>query len=1353
MMFKIFTKLANEGWQALPLAILALMTGAFPVKAFDIPPLYGDAIQLYSNAAPYNLNSETYTTSEVWRTAAQPDISFLPNTYNTPLVTRGTNTFLVFVDPDHRLKIAKITGTNVVQAFVDNNLYQPDEFYANHDSDPTNDVTVPDYYRVKTQDSHHAPALGIDKNGYLHIVADMHNYPRYEAPQVHLPLRYAYKSMIYWRSDNPVDISSFTFLGDQSTKCLQGTGFTYATFFNDLNGELFYASRGMQLNDLRCAPFSRYNAVSGTWSIIGGTVPGEPDHPRTFFTDGREYDATNPNNTYSKTHPTGVFDRQNQMHLVAPLLSDPTLNPWGMGADQHFVDQVLYAKSVNDGVTFTKANGTLISLPATDDPGTNQADIIYKTNGYLAVMGVVAVDYQNNPYTVVKHKFTDSTPNYSEVIGWNGSAWTNYGEIVASGSDFHLIHDPAGVMTYIPDSSASIYRFWKPDGTLRTINLPSGWGIRGVDYEYLKKTGNILGFRKDGSNDLVVVKVAINNRPGMNLVTPPAATITNHAPVITQAPLANGNNLSVRATDPDGDPLTFTWYVNYSQGTATFSPNGTAGSSNAVATFSADGTYEIKVAVSDGVNTTYSTLPLTYQYPLPAPWTNSVIGTVSANVFSRYNDPGTFTLTGAGTNIYAKADNCWYMNQPFTNSAVLTARIVSQQNTHTNARAGVLMRESTSTGARMAFMGLRASTGQAEWQIRTSTGGTASPTASNGKAAPFWVRLIRSGNSFSGYASSDGISWSQIGTTTTATMSTNYLLGLAVCSGATNLQNVSVFDHVSVIAGTNIYTLAYAAGANGSVSGETPQIVAPGASGSMVTAVANTGFSFINWSDGKTNNPRTDLNVTNSLSVTASFAINTYTLTYTAGTNGTISGSSPQTVTYAGSGTSVTAVPAPGYRFINWSDGGTNNPRLDTNVTGDITVTAAFESDANQMVTYQIGGLAGERDARWDRGILSGSTGTYSFTNTTDTNLIFTVTAVAGNGDMLNTNSTHLGVDSSARTGDVNIGRINTNEFITLSVSYVDPNGRLLALTVDQFGPYWGNAATETTVFSDRSEHSTNIVAFDHTLTNNLIDFAATGLDALTKNNTGSWTLKVSVSDALGTTTSGMGAFRLKYTVGPALPSYTLTYDAGPNGTISGTSPQTVNQGGTGTAVMAAPDTGYHFVNWSDASTANPRTDSNVTNDLSVTANFAANTYTLTYAAGSNGTISGTSPQTVNYGASGTAVTAVANSGYYFVNWSDASSANPRTDLNVTNNISVTANFAQIIPPVIVSGPSISGGGFNFQFTGTLGQHYRVEYTPVLPAPGSWQVVTNIVSLATSPCSISAPATNSSGFYRVAWVP
>jgi uncharacterized repeat protein (TIGR02543 family) len=83
-----------------------------------------------------------------------------------------------------------------------------------------------------------------------------------------------------------------------------------------------------------------------------------------------------------------------------------------------------------------------------------------------------------------------------------------------------------------------------------------------------------------------------------------------------------------------------------------------------------------------------------------------------------------------------------------------------------------------------------------------------------------------------------------------------------------------------------------------------------------------------------------------------------------------------------------------------------------------------------------------------------------------------------------------------------------------------------------------------------------------------------------------------------------------------AIIQYTLTYHATANGAIEGTSPQTVNHGSDGTEVKAIPATGYHFVKWSDDVTTATRTDTSVTGDITVTATFALNEYTLTYTAG-----------------------------------------------------------------------------------------------------------------------------------------
>jgi hypothetical protein len=153
-----------------------------------------------------------------------------------------------------------------------------------------------------------------------------------------------------------------------------------------------------------------------------------------------------------------------------------------------------------------------------------------------------------------------------------------------------------------------------------------------------------------------------------------------------------------------------------------------------------------------------------------------------------------------------------------------------------------------------------------------------------------------------------------------------------------------------------------------------------------------------------------------------------------------------------------------------------------------------------------------------------------------------------------------------------------------------------------------------------------------------------------------------------GETTTVQGTYTLR--------TYTLTYLAGANGAVTGPTPQTVDHGGTGAAVTAVPAACVHFVRWSDGSTANPRSDANVTADLTVTAEFAVDQYTLTYLAGPNGAVTGLTPQDVDCGGSGAAVTAVPDPGYHFTSWSDGSADNPRRDRVVVADLTVTAQFA-----------------------------------------------------------------------------
>lgn len=69
----------------------------------------------------------------------------------------------------------------------------------------------------------------------------------------------------------------------------------------------------------------------------------------------------------------------------------------------------------------------------------------------------------------------------------------------------------------------------------------------------------------------------------------------------------------------------------------------------------------------------------------------------------------------------------------------------------------------------------------------------------------------------------------------------------------------------------------------------------------------------------------------------------TFTVEYRAEENGSLEGNTSQNVELAKKATPVTAIPNYGYKFVKWSDGVTDNPRVDKDITMNIDVTAEFE--------------------------------------------------------------------------------------------------------------------------------------------------------------------------------------------------------------------------------------------------------------------------------------------------------------------------------------------------------------------------------------------------------------------------
>jgi len=90
--------------------------------------------------------------------------------------------------------------------------------------------------------------------------------------------------------------------------------------------------------------------------------------------------------------------------------------------------------------------------------------------------------------------------------------------------------------------------------------------------------------------------------------------------------------------------------------------------------------------------------------------------------------------------------------------------------------------------------------------------------------------------------------------------------------------------------------------------------------------------------------------------ITLNTEVETFTLAYNAGDNGSIYGDTWQVVAYGQDGSEVIAVPDTGYEFTGWSDGVDTASRTDTNVTENITVHAQWEeAPTSTTILYEDG--------------------------------------------------------------------------------------------------------------------------------------------------------------------------------------------------------------------------------------------------------------------------------------------------------------------------------------------------------------------------------------------------------------
>jgi hypothetical protein len=180
----------------------------------------------------------------------------------------------------------------------------------------------------------------------------------------------------------------------------------------------------------------------------------------------------------------------------------------------------------------------------------------------------------------------------------------------------------------------------------------------------------------------------------------------------------------------------------------------------------------------------------------PTAWTCEDIGGPSQTGSASMTGGGTWTIQGGGSDIHGTADQLQFDRRTLAADGSISAHVTSQSNTNPWAKAGVMLRASSDPGA--ANYALLVSPGNGVFvQYRSTQGGNTNRISAISGAVPQYLRVTRSGSTFTAYTSTDGSTWTPLaGSAVTLSVSGSMLAGLAVTSHNTSSLCTVTMDGV-----------------------------------------------------------------------------------------------------------------------------------------------------------------------------------------------------------------------------------------------------------------------------------------------------------------------------------------------------------------------------------------------------------------------------------------------------------------------------------------------------------------------------------------------------------------------------
>jgi HKD family nuclease/regulation of enolase protein 1 (concanavalin A-like superfamily) len=180
---------------------------------------------------------------------------------------------------------------------------------------------------------------------------------------------------------------------------------------------------------------------------------------------------------------------------------------------------------------------------------------------------------------------------------------------------------------------------------------------------------------------------------------------------------------------------------------------------------------------------------------LPNGWLGTDIGAVGQEG-SASASGGTFTVTGAGADVWGTADAFHYAYRTLDGDGRIVARVATLSGSQAWTKVGVMIRATLAANSAHASMFVSKSKGLA-FQRRTAAGGLSTHTSGPAGTAPQWVRLTRTGNLVVADVSSDGSTWTVVDSATIA-LDQTALIGLAVTAHSTTSTATGTFDNVVI---------------------------------------------------------------------------------------------------------------------------------------------------------------------------------------------------------------------------------------------------------------------------------------------------------------------------------------------------------------------------------------------------------------------------------------------------------------------------------------------------------------------------------------------------------------------------